>query len=285
MFGATTLDVERAARTGTSAQLSDWIARARRVAPPVGALLRGVSPRMMATAAIAALAIGAASMIGVSTLSRRTRSVAHTAVDTVTTFFTDGTHGFPKEQTMASVLPLPGGKQERAETPAPAAQDAPAAGLLSVYSRVPLEMFVDGSRIGTTDESRLVIKPGRYRIELANTEFNYHGQIVVTVRPGQVTARTVTLPTGLVHINTDAGAEIWIEGERVGTAPLGPVATPIGTREVIVRHPQFGEHRAAAIVRVGETAEVSVTVGTASGDNPYPLPSLRTPGPPIRGSR
>src|SRR4030095_1070796 len=158
-------------------------------------------------------------------------------------------------------------------------------GLLSVYSRVPLEMFVDGNRIGTTDESRLVIKPGRYRIELVNSEFNYHGQIVVTVRPGQVTARTVTLPTGLFHVNTDPGAEVWIEGERVGIAPLGPVATPIGTREVIVRHPQLGEHRAAALVRVGGTAAISVTVGTASGETPSPLPSLRTPGPPIRGSR
>ena len=146
-------------------------------------------------------------------------------------------------------------------------------------------MFVEGRRIGTTDESRLVLKPGRYRIELMNSEFNYRGEIVVTVRPGQVTARTVSLPTGLVHINTDAGAEVWIEGERVGIAPLGPVATPIGTREVIVRHPQLGEHRAAATVRVGETAEVSVTVGAPTSENPYPLPSLSAPGPQIRGSR
>ena len=86
-------------------------------------------------------------------------------------------------------------------------------------------------------------------------------------------------------MNTDDGAEIWVEGERVGVAPMDAFSIPIGTREVVVRHPQLGERRVTVIVRAGRVNEVAVAFGTPTTANPYPLPSLAAPGPTLHGSK
>jgi hypothetical protein len=39
------------------------------------------------------------------------------------------------------------------------------------------------------------------------------------------------LPMGALVVTTEPGTEVWVEGERVGVAPLGAMAVPIGTRK------------------------------------------------------
>jgi hypothetical protein len=56
----------------------------------------------------------------------------------------------------------------------------------------------------------------------------------------------------------DAGAEVWIEGERVGVAPVEATAVTIGTREVVVKDAAFGERKQSVEVKNGETTELTV---------------------------
>ena len=160
--------------------------------------------------------------------------------------------------------------------PPGAPPDAPAAsgpGLLVVFSRVPLEIYVAGRRIGTTEDGQIVVPSGRHRVGLVNTRLNYRGEVVLNVRPAAVTSHNVTLPEGLLQVTAEPGDEVWIEGERAGVAPLGPLPVPLGTREVVVRHPEFGERRQVVEVRYGETAQATLLRRVdVPRDKAFPLP-------------
>jgi hypothetical protein len=149
-------------------------------------------------------------------------------------------------------------------------------------------MFVDNHRIGTSDDSRLVLPAGQYTIELVNDDYNYHGEMVVNVRAGRVTSRTVELPTAVVQVNTDEGAEVLIEGHSVGVAPLGDIDVPIGTRQITVRSQDAGERRTAIVVRAGQVNEVNLPLSGMAPLNRNPresLPSLSAPGPTLHGAK
>ena len=157
-----------------------------------------------------------------------------------------------------------------------------ATGWLAVFSRVPLDLYVAGRRIGSTnDDGHIVLAAGHYTVELVSKEFNYQGEVVLDIRPGEVTSHTFTLPTGLLQVETEPGSEIWVEGERAGVAPLGPVPMPIGTRDVVVKHPDRGERRSAVTVRYNEITTLRLNLGemVRPPQEAFPLPPQARVGP------
>jgi hypothetical protein len=65
----------------------------------------------------------------------------------------------------------------------------------------------------------------------------------VEIKPGVVAAVTIAMPPATIEIVAPADAEILVDGERIGTAPLGPIQVAVGTREILMRHPTLGERR------------------------------------------
>ena len=154
--------------------------------------------------------------------------------------------------------------------------------MLVVFSRVPLDLYLSGRRIGSTEDGQIALASGRHRVGLVSRRLNYRGEVVLDVRPGTLTAHTVSLPDGFLQVNTEPGAEVWVEGERAGVAPFGTLPVPIGTREIVVRHPDIGERREIVEVRHGETTHASILRREASPAAAFPLPRLDQPGPPVR---
>ena len=165
-----------------------------------------------------------------------------------------------------------------APTAAPRAEDKPAPitgpGFLTAFSRIPMEVYSDGKRIGTTEDGQLLIASGTHQIEFVSERFHYRAVASLTIPPGHVLPYTVALPSGEVHITTTPGAEIWIEGERIGVAPLEQIHVPIGTREIVVRDSDGAEKRQVVEVKLGETVEVSLTPETVIGDSSPATPRL-----------
>ena len=157
-------------------------------------------------------------------------------------------------------------------------------GLLTVYSRVPLDLVIDGVRVGSTEDGQIVVPAGRRRVELVNKRLNYRGEVTLDVASGQVTTHTATLPPGQLRIAGAPGGEVWVEGEHVGTLPLGDISVPLGTREVLVRHPLFGERRQTVEVTYGSPTQVSLLQQEPAGGSPQDAASrlapLSTPPPP-----
>ena len=145
-----------------------------------------------------------------------------------------------------------------------------APGLLTVYSRAPLDLIVDGTRLGSTDDGQLSVPSGRRRIEVVNKRLNYRGEITLDIPAGQVTTHTITLPAGQLHVTGTAGADVFVEGAHVGTLPMNDIAVPLGTREVIVRHPVYGERKQTVEVTYGATTQIALPQGDAAA---APIPA------------
>jgi hypothetical protein len=155
-------------------------------------------------------------------------------------------------------------------------------GFLTVFSRVPLELRMAGRRVGTTEEQQIMLAAGRYDIELVSTRLNYRGHVTLSIKPGQLTYHAVTLPDGQLQLETEPGAAVTIEGQPAGVAPLGLTPVAIGTREVVVRHPDFGERRAFVEVHYGTVTELRIplTDTTRRTEDPRMTAVLTPPATP-----
>jgi len=150
-----------------------------------------------------------------------------------------------------------GSKPPAAAPAAAGPKEVTGPGFIIAFSRVPMDLYADGKRIGTTEDGQILLPAGAHQIEFVSTRFAYKSSASVTIHSGQVTPYTITLPTGLVHVTTAPGAEVWVEGQRVGAAPLEAFPVPIGTREVVVKDAK-GERRQSIEVKFGETADLTL---------------------------
>ena len=231
----------------------------------------GTIPTIGATLLIAA----AIAFVDVSSLTRRTTSLAES-------MFARSAQSRPTGGSNGQAAPDSASIDASGDDlTKPVVAEGP--GMLSVFSRVPLELHVGGRRIGTTEDGQILLPAGVYRIELVSRQLNYRGTVALNVRPAVVTTHTVTLPNGSLQVNTEPGAEVSVEGERMGVAPLGPLPVQIGTREVVVTHPTLGERREFVEIRFGDVTEVTILPrDSVDPSQSYPLPDLTQPSAPIR---
>jgi len=124
-------------------------------------------------------------------------------------------------------------------------------------SAADLQVREKGEIIGTTSASRLMLPAGRHDLELVSEALEFRTSISVQVKPGTTTSAAVSLPNGSLSVNASPWAEVSVDGRSLGTTPLANVPVPIGTHEIVWRHPQLGERRrtitlsARTPVRVG----------------------------------
>jgi len=131
------------------------------------------------------------------------------------------------------------------------------AGWVAVFAPIPLDIAEKGRAIGTTEQGRIMLAPGRHSLTLSNQQLGYRTERTVDIEPGEERAVTVQ-PTGTLSINALPWAEVWIDGQKAGETPLAHFQVPLGTREVVFKHPQFGERRMTAVVTASQPVALSV---------------------------
>ena len=142
---------------------------------------------------------------------------------------------------------------------APAADpSAVSAGWMSVSSPVPLQLREGGKVIGSSESDRLMLTAGDHDIEFANEALGFTARRTVRVTAGKTAATKIDLPNGVLSINSQPWAEVWIDGERIGETPIGNLSRPIGNHEVVFRHPELGERRETVVITVGKLARIGV---------------------------
>jgi hypothetical protein len=130
-------------------------------------------------------------------------------------------------------------------------------GWLAVFAPVKLEVLENGKPIGSTEAGRILAAPGPHTIELASRAIGFRETRQVEIKPGEVAAVTVQLPPATVEVAAPADAEIFVDGQSVGIAPLGPLQIAVGTRELVMRHPTLGERRQVVAITYNGPARVS----------------------------
>lgn len=139
-------------------------------------------------------------------------------------------------------------------------------GWLAVFAPIRLNISEGGRTLGTTDSGRIVLSPGRHVLTLSNTDLGFITSLAVDIQPAE--ERVLNLkPMGVVNLNASPWAEVWVDGTRAGETPLANLKVPLGTREFIFKHPEYGERKLTATITTSASA-LSVDFGQRPPSRP-----------------
>jgi hypothetical protein len=125
---------------------------------------------------------------------------------------------------------------------------APLGGWLTVAAPFELQVVEHDKLVGTSGTERIMLPAGRHDVELVNQSLEYRVSRAIEVVPGKVATIRIDPPNGMLSANARPWADLWIDGTNVGQTPIANLSVPIGTHQVIFRHPQFGERRQTIVV-------------------------------------
>jgi PEGA domain-containing protein len=141
---------------------------------------------------------------------------------------------------------------------APATAVTAAGGWVSLASPIALVIKEAGKVLGTTDAERLMLTAGEHNLELTNDALGFQVKRTVRVEAGKSAVVKVEPPNGVLSINAQPWAEVWVDGQRIGETPIGNLARPIGPHDVVLRHPDLGERRETVTVTLRQPARLGV---------------------------
>jgi hypothetical protein len=138
------------------------------------------------------------------------------------------------------------------------ARPAGTGGWLAVTSPLALQVREGGRVIGSTDMDRLMLPAGEHVLELVNEALGYRAQRRVSIEPGRTVRLTIVPPQATLSINAQPWAEVWLDGQPLGQTPIGNFAAPIGSYELLFRHPELGERRVPVTIGLTQSNRVGV---------------------------
>jgi hypothetical protein len=138
----------------------------------------------------------------------------------------------------------------------PLARPIARSGSVSVQSPVELDIYLDGTKVGATGTS-VELPAGRHSLDLLNATLEFRTSLTVDVPAGGTASPVVTVPRGKLSINATPWADVSLDGKPIGQTPIANLDVPIGTHDVIWRHPQLGERRQTVVV----TAQTPTRIG------------------------
>lgn len=222
------------------------------------------------TMALAVIAAVEAAAIGVLLYTRPDAQAAATSAAThvASSQTTQAPAVFPSPspvvQTPAPVTaasPSPAPPKPEVTAPAAAAPVAPAGprfGGITVTSPIELQVFKDGALLGTTG-GPIAVSEGALNLLFVNETLGFRTQQTVSVKSGQMTSVKIGVPNGRISINAVPWAEVTIDGNAAGETPIANLALPIGTHEIVFKHPQLGEKRQTVTVKADGLLRVTQT--------------------------
>lgn len=131
-------------------------------------------------------------------------------------------------------------------------------GTFAVESPFELRIVENGQLLGVSNAAPIVVSAGKHQFDLVNELLEVHLTRSVSVDAGKPTRLSVMVPSGTLSVNALPWAEVFIDGRSIGVTPLGSVAVPIGSHEIVWRHPQLGEKRRTVVVGAQTPARVSM---------------------------
>ena len=130
-------------------------------------------------------------------------------------------------------------------------------GLLSIAAPVPMQVYAKGSQIGITGAKAITLPVGNHDLDFVSEEVGYRASRRVVVHAGRTTQVRLVAPMGRLSVNATPWAQVFIDNQRIGETPIGNFRAAIGQRQVVFRHPEFGERRATVLVTLKQPARIS----------------------------
>lgn len=131
-------------------------------------------------------------------------------------------------------------------------------GWLTFSSPIELQVIENGQVLGTTSATRLMVPAGRRELELVAEPYEFRTTTTALVGVGRTVSIPVEVPPGRLSINAVPWADVWLDGQPLGSTPLANLTVDAGDREVVWRHPELGERRQTVRVPITTPARVGV---------------------------
>jgi hypothetical protein len=174
---------------------------------------------------------------------------------------TPGSHTVLLENDLGSItenVTIEAGTTASLVVPLTGPQGVPVSGWISVNAPVDVQLYEGQRLLGSSKSERIMVSVGRHELEIVNEPLGYRAMRTVQVGPGQLSSIRLDWPKGSMALNALPWAEVWVDGERVGETPIGNVSVPIGSHEVVFRHPELGEKVSTATVTLNGPTRLSV---------------------------
>jgi hypothetical protein len=130
-------------------------------------------------------------------------------------------------------------------------------GWVSVLASVELQIFEGERFLGTTESEKLLLAPGRHKLEFVSEPLGYRHTQSVVVTPGATVALSIVMPKVPVTIDGLAGTELFVDGDPVGKLPLKDLRLALGTREFVFRGPDNNSRRQVVVLTNNGPMKVS----------------------------
>ena len=143
--------------------------------------------------------------------------------------------------------------------PLSASDGAPVSGWISMSTPIDIQLFENDRLLGTSQSDRIMVAAGRHELRdrQRGARLSRDAHRAGGGRPGGAREKS-DVPSGIMALNAVPWAEVWIDGEKVGETPIGNLAVPLGSHEVVFRNPDLGEERHTAVVTLKEPTRLSV---------------------------
>jgi hypothetical protein len=132
------------------------------------------------------------------------------------------------------------------------------AGFFAVDSPLELRILENGQLIGLSTAAPLMLRAGAHSFDLVNDAAEVHLTRTVSIDAGKTARLRVPVPNGTLSANASPWAEVFVDGKSIGVTPLGDVQVPVGSHEIVWRHPQLGEKRQTVTIGAQTPTRLSV---------------------------
>jgi len=133
------------------------------------------------------------------------------------------------------------------------------AGWIAFKAPFEIDVLEGGRLVGTTSADRLMLPAGRHDLTLSNAALEFEAPMSVQVLAGKTATPPIAVPNGSLSINAIPWADVFLDGQAIGTTPLANLSVPIGSHEILCKHPQLGERRQTVVVKARTPIRVGLT--------------------------
>jgi PEGA domain-containing protein len=132
------------------------------------------------------------------------------------------------------------------------------------------EVLIDGVPRGTIPNS-FELAAGRHQIEVRKAGHKNFTDWV-DLQEGERRTRDVSMeraeaPTGTLLVNSDAGGEVWVDGQRKDAAPAIVSGLPAGDHVVEVKKDGYPPWRQTVTIAAGQQVKVAANFGAATNSS------------------
>jgi len=123
-------------------------------------------------------------------------------------------------------------------------------GWLALYSPFEVVVTEGGRTLRFDDRSQTMLPPGRHELRIVNRALGYEAVERLELKPGEMARLSIKPPPSPVTVTATEPAEVWLDGARIGDAPVNAMPVSLGTHEIVVRRASGGERRLTVTVTV-----------------------------------